>query len=150
MVKPSVKKKVIAFLRDNYTVGIKRISSIVGYSRSSFYYQSKLDDSAIIEKLNELVEKKPNRGFDYYYKRSRREGCKWSRGRMLRVYRLQGLVRRPKKRRKLPDQQRKPLYQPETVNQVWSMDFMSDSLSDSRAFRILNVIDDHNRECLLS
>ena len=27
---------------------------------------------------------------------------------------------------------------------------MSDSLSDSRAFRILNVIDDHNRECLLS
>lgn len=150
MVKPSVKKRVIEFLRNNYTVGIKRISSIVGYSRSSFYYQSKLDDSAIIEKLNELVEKKPNRGFDYYYKRSRREGCKWSRGRMLRVYRMQGLVRRPKKRRKLPEQQRKPLYQPKTVNEVWSMDFMSDSLTDSRAFRVLNVIDDHNRECLLS
>lgn len=137
-------------LRNNYTVGIKRISRIVEYSRSSFYYQSKLDDTAIIEKLNELVEKKPHRGFDYYYKRSRREGCTWSRGRMLRVYRMQGLVRRPKKRKKLPEQQRKPLYQSETVNQVWSMDFMSDSLSDSRAFRILNVIDNHNLKCLLS
>lgn len=30
------------------------------------------------------------------------------------------------------------------------MDFMSDSLTDGRAFRVLNVIDDYNRECLLS
>ncbi|WP_378181164.1 IS3 family transposase [Aquimarina sp. SS2-1] len=141
---------MIEFLRTNYSVGLKRISSIVGYSRSSYYYQSKLNDTEIIEKLNELVEKKPNRGFDYYFKRSRREGCKWSRGRMLRVYRKQGLVRRSKKRKKLPIEQRKPLYQPKTVNEIWSMDFMSDSLSDRRAFRILNVIDDHNRECLLS
>lgn len=30
------------------------------------------------------------------------------------------------------------------------MDFMSDAMSDGRAFRILNVMDDFNRECLLS
>lgn len=121
MVKPSVKKKVIMVLRNNYTVGIKGISSIVGYNRSSFYCQSKLDDTAIIEKLNEVVEKKPHRGFDYYYKRSRSEGCTWSRGRMFRVYRMQDLARRPKKRKKLPEQQRKPLYQPEIVNRVCIM-----------------------------
>ena len=69
---------------------------------------------------------------------------------MLRVYREQGLVRRPKRRRRIPEELRKPLYQPPKVNEVWSMDFMSDSLTDGRAFRVLNVIDDYNRECLLS
>ncbi|MBK9043716.1 MAG: hypothetical protein IPN97_11090 [Saprospiraceae bacterium] len=30
------------------------------------------------------------------------------------------------------------------------MDFASDALIDGRTFRILNVMDDYNRECLLS
>ena len=37
---------------------------------------------------------------------------------------------------------------PEQANQTWSLDFMSDSLSNGRAFRTLNVIDDFNREAL--
>ncbi|KIM00526.1 Mobile element protein [Paramagnetospirillum magnetotacticum MS-1] len=34
------------------------------------------------------------------------------------------------------------------LNQVWSMDFMADRLEDGRAFRLLNVLDDFNREGL--
>ncbi|WP_196215363.1 integrase core domain-containing protein [Piscirickettsia salmonis] len=34
-------------------------------------------------------------------------------------------------------------------NHCWSLDFMSDTLSNKRKFRTLNVIDDYNRECLL-
>jgi putative transposase len=37
---------------------------------------------------------------------------------------------------------------PTALNQVWSMDFMHDQLSDGRCFRLLNVIDDFNREAL--
>ena len=150
MVKPSVKREVVNYLKDNYQVGIKRITRIVGWSRSTWYYQSKIDDTEIIEKFNEMVKLKPNRGFENYYHRIRREGFKWAWSRMLRVYREMGLVRRPKRRRRLPEELRKPLHQPKKLNEVWSMDFMSDSLSDSRSFRVLNVIDDHNRECLNS
>jgi putative transposase len=37
---------------------------------------------------------------------------------------------------------------PQEPNQRWSLDFVSDALSDSRRFRILCVIDDFSRECL--
>ncbi len=37
---------------------------------------------------------------------------------------------------------------PTAVNQVWSIDFMSDSLTDGRLLRTFNVLDDYNREGL--
>jgi putative transposase len=37
---------------------------------------------------------------------------------------------------------------PQSANQRWSLDFVSDALSSSRKFRILAVVDDFNRECL--
>jgi putative transposase len=37
---------------------------------------------------------------------------------------------------------------PDAPNAVWSMDFMADRLGDGRQFRLLNVLDDFNREGL--
>ena len=37
---------------------------------------------------------------------------------------------------------------PQAINQRWSLDFVSDTLSDGRRFRILCVVDDFSRECL--
>ncbi len=37
---------------------------------------------------------------------------------------------------------------PEAPNMTWSMDFMANRPGDSRAFRLLNVLDDFNREGL--
>jgi putative transposase len=37
---------------------------------------------------------------------------------------------------------------PSGLNQVWSMDFMHDQLTDTRSFRSLNVLDDFNRQLL--
>lgn len=39
---------------------------------------------------------------------------------------------------------------PEYVNHVWSYDFVSEQTHDGRKFKILNVVDEFSRECLLS
>lgn len=149
MVKPSVKKQAVKYLKKKYNTSVRSVCSLFKSTRAIWYYESKLDDSDVIAKLNAYVRDYPNRGFDNYYKRLRREGYKWARSRVLRVYRDLGLVRRPKKVARLPEGMRKPLTTANKLNEVWSMDFMSDSLEDGRKIRILNVIDDYNRESLL-
>lgn len=55
---------------------------------------------------------------------------------------------RIKPRRRLKREKPETRAVPASINQVWSMDFMHDQLSDGRNFRLLNVIDDFNREAL--
>ena len=43
---------------------------------------------------------------------------------------------------------RAPIVAPQGLNQRWSLDFVSDQLANARRFRLLNVIDDFNSECL--
>ena len=114
-----------------------------------WYYRSKKDDTPVIDKLNELAEKLPTRGFDSYYGRIREEGFKWNRKKVLRVYRSMKLMMRRKRKRRLPSRVQEPLLVPSTLNETWSMDFMCDTLENGKRFRILNVIDDYNREALV-
>jgi putative transposase len=109
-----------------------------------WYYQSKKDDSEVIDKLNELADKLPHRGFDTYFGRIRAEGIIWNRKRVLRIYRTMKLQMRRKRKKRLPSRVREPLVLPQTMNETWSMDFMCDTLESGRRFRILNVIDDVN------
>jgi transposase InsO family protein len=55
---------------------------------------------------------------------------------------------RSKRRKRLPRRKKQALLQPLTPNLHWSMDFMQDNLSDGKKFRVLNIIDDFNREGL--
>lgn len=56
---------------------------------------------------------------------------------------------RIKSRKRLQRDKPVPLAVPASSNQVWSIDFMHDQLDDGRQFRLLNVIDDFNREALV-
>ena len=113
-----------------------------------WYYRSRRDDTEVIDKLTELAEAKPNRGFDWLYNRIRKQGHKWNRKRVLRVYRLLNLSLRRKTKKRLPKRIKEPLAVPDAPREVWSADFMSDSLITGRGFRVFNLMDDFNREAL--
>jgi putative transposase len=57
-----------------------------------------------------------------------------------------GLNLRRKATHPLPKRERVPLYVPKNPDAVWSVDFMSDSLSCGRRFRTFNILGDFNRE----
>ncbi len=102
----------------------------------------------MIEKLQQLAARKPMEGQDMFYKRIRREGIKWNHKRVARVYKLMGLNKKKRTRKRIPARVKQPLVIPSAPDQTWSMDFMSDRLMNGRRFRVLNIIDDYNREIL--
>lgn len=128
-----------------------RACRILDLDRSMYYYESVKDDSIVESKLMEYASSKTlcNRGFPEYYKRIRREGLLWNHKRVERVYKKLKLNKRRKHKRRIPNPVRTPLVQPIGPNITWSMDFMCDRLENGRKIRILNILDDFNREALL-
>nr|WP_275574856.1 IS3 family transposase [Ventosimonas gracilis] len=68
--------------------------------------------------------------------------------RVYRIYKALELNLRITPHKRLVRLMPEPLAVPGTINEVWSMDFMHDPLADGRSIRILNAIDDFNREAL--
>jgi len=131
-----------------YGVPVSRACKLIAIPRSQFYYESKKDDSEVIEALQELAFKHPTYGFRKLFAYLRRGGKLWNHKRVYRIYKLLKLNRNRKGKRGLPARVKQPLAQQSMVNQSWSMDFMSDSMVGNRKFRTLNVMDDCFREVL--
>ena len=130
-------------------VSIRRACQMVQIPRSSFSYTPKPpDDEEVIKALTELVQKHPSIGFWKCYHRLRLQGYEWNHKRVYRVYTQLKLNIRRRSRKRLPARVKQALFQPERPNQVWSLDFVTDSLWDGTRFRMLNIIDDFNREVL--
>jgi len=133
---------------EEHQVSVTQACRVVSLHRSLWYYQSTRDDSDIQEAFTKLVDKLPHRGFDTYYGRLKAQGVPWGRTGMLRVYREMKLQHRRKFKRRLPSRIKKPLVQPIGKSLCWSMDFMHDVLINGRTFRVLNILDDYNREAV--
>ena len=130
-------------------LSVRRACKIVSLPRSVMTYKKvPRDDSFLIDALHQLVDKHPTIGFWKCYYRLRRKGYSCNHKRLYRVCTLLRLNVRRKSRRRIPQRIKQPLLLPGSINETWSMDFMSDSLVDGRRFRLLNIIDDYNRESL--
>jgi putative transposase len=127
---------------------ISKACRVLQISRSSLHYQSVKEDTTIMEQLQKLVKDNPEEGMWMCYYRLRNSGNKVNHKRVHRIYKQMGLSLRRKVKKRLPARVKEPLDIPQTFTHTWSIDFMSDALSNGKKFRCFNVIDDYNREVL--
>ncbi len=120
-------------------------------SETCYRYSAKLNEEneQIVDLLIGLTRAKKSWGFGlcFLYLRNVR-GHLWNHKRVYRIYRDLELNLRIKPRKRLKRDKPDTLAVPDQPNMVWSMDFMADRLEDGRQFRLLNVLDDFNREGL--
>jgi putative transposase len=120
-------------------------------SESCYYYQPKLssENAEVADWLLRLTMANRRWGFGLCFLYLRNvKGFVWNHKRVYRIYRELELNLRIKPRRRIKRDKPDALSVPVTINQVWSIDFMSDSLTDGRLLRTFNVLDDYNREGL--
>ncbi|MGB6235505.1 MAG: IS3 family transposase [Candidatus Acidiferrales bacterium] len=100
-------------------------------------------------RLRELAGSRVRFGYRRLTVLLKREGWAVNAKRIYRLYTEEGLTVRTKYRKKAASHQRVPQGPATVPNQRWSMDFVSDRFVDGRWFRVLTVIDQFTRECLL-
>ena len=134
-----------------HKVSIALACRALGVSETCFRYGPKLhcDNERIADLLIGLTNAKKTWGFGLCFLYLRNvKGHPWNHKRVYRIYRELELNLRIKPRKRLKREKPEALAVPDRPNRVWSMDFMADRLGDGRAFRLLNVLDDFNREGL--
>ena len=149
MVRPAARRELAGRLQREHRFSQRGACRLARISRSSARYAPRgRDDGALRKRLRELAAQYPRYGHPLLHDLLRAEGLAVNRKRSYRIYREEELGMRRKKRGKLR-RERLRLAVPEAAGQRWSMDFVSDQLADGRRFRVLNVIDDFTRECVL-
>jgi putative transposase len=79
-----------------------------------------------------------------------REGWKVNHKRVYRLYKLEGLVMRPKRPRRHVSASRRMIRATANhPNESWSMDFMSDELYNGQRIKLLTLVDNFTRESLV-
>lgn len=143
------KRNMAKRAKEKYELSDRQASRYLGISRNALEPPEKGNRNEKLEnELLEIASAKPRWGAKKMVAFLKNKGYDWNHKRIRRVYRDLGLNLRVKPKKRIPSRHPRPLKVPEQTNVSWSMDFMSDALSDGRKIRTLNILDDFNREVL--
>lgn len=150
-MKPQAKKAVVSYTQNSYPISERRACRLFRLSRTVNRYQRiRVDDPDIIARIKKLAERRRRFGYRQLHRLLTREGVKMNQKKFRRIYKEQKLSLKIRKKHKIRSLPRLPIEPPTGPNQRWSMDFMSDQLGPTgRRYRVLTVVDDYNRECVL-
>ena len=145
-MKPASRKAAARHLIEHHRISERTACQLAGISRTAYRYQARSrQDGALRARLKELAVQQSAYGYLILHGLLKAEGLVINRKRTYRIYTEEHLQVRTKRRTKL-QRPRQPMEVPTSVNERWSMDFVSDQLTNGRRFRVLNVVDDFSRE----
>lgn len=148
MVKPPAKRPVVDYLQETHGLSERRACELMLLNRASYRYEAlPNNDGELRARLKMLATQFPVYGYLMLHALLKQENLVVNKKRTYRLYTEENLQVRTKRRKKL-QRPRQPMSLPAKVNERWSMDFVSDQLSNGRRFRVLNVVDDYSRESI--
>jgi putative transposase len=149
MVTPDAKRDAVAHACAVHGVSQRRACEALEVDRSSVRYRStRAPDLELREAMKAVASERRRFGYRRIHVMLQRQGIVMNLKKLRRLYGEEKLQVRKRGGRKRALGTRRPMLVPDRANQRWSLDFVSDSFTDSRRFRVLTVVDDHTRERL--
>jgi transposase InsO family protein len=120
----------------------RRALRVVRMSASALRYEPRADRNVELrEKIVRLAQRHRRYGAAMIYLKLRQAGERVNHKRVERLYALEGLQVRRRRRKKIPVSDRQPLIRPGAANEVWSMDFVFDRVASGRSLKCLVIVD---------
>jgi putative transposase len=122
---------------------------VIGMRASALRYQPRPDrNGPLRDRIVALAQRYRRYGASMIYLKLRQAGELVNHKRVERLYTLQQLQVRRRRRKKIPVSERQPLVRPGAANEVWSVDFVFDRIASGRALKCLTIVDDATHESI--
>ena len=128
----------------------RRACSYAGLSRTSYREPPSMNAATqeLSARIVELAHVRRRFGYRRIHDLLTREGRDVNHKRVWRLYKINDLSVRKRRKAKRANPQRVPLAASQHINDTWSADFVMDALANGRRIKCLTVVDDFSRECV--
>ncbi len=135
---------------DEFDLSECRACRLVGLSRDGYRHPPVVDAMTrkLSTKIVEITQVRRRFGYRRIHDLLRPAFPSVNHKKVYRLYSKADLAVKRRKKAKRPSNHRMPLRIAQAVNEVWSMDFVSDSLVNDRRLKCLTVADDLSHECV--
>ena len=127
----------------------RRSLAVLCMSASSLRYAPRPDRNAELrQRIVALAQRHRRYGVGMIHLKLRQAGERVNYKRVERLYRLEHLHIRRRRRKKIPASERQPLIRPGRANETWSIDFVFDRVATGRTLKSLVIVDDATHEAV--
>jgi putative transposase len=155
VISPARRRQLVAHVLEKLDVSERRACRVLKQPRSTQRYQARVapDEEELTARVIALACEYGRYGYRRITGLIRNRGWIVNKKRVERIWKREGLkvpAKQPKRGRLWLNDGSCIRLRPEYRDHVWSYDFMQDRTHNGVAFRILNIIDEYTRECLLT
>jgi len=155
VISPDRRREAVAQVQEVLDVSERRACRVIGQPRSTQRYDKRVpdDEHLLREQVLRLASEYGRYGYRRVTAMLRSQGWVVNHKRVERIWRQEGLKvpqKQPKRGRLWLNDGSIVRLRPEFPKHVWSYDFMHHRTHNGVPFRILNVIDEYSRECLIA
>ncbi len=149
MVTAPARRELVRWMQTRGLATERRGLGIVAMSASSLRYEPRPDRNGELRaRIVALAQRHRRYGVGMIHLKLRQAGELVNHKRVERLYRLEKLQIRRRRRKKIPVAERQPLVRPGRANEVWSMDFVFDRIASGRTLKCLVIVDDATHEAV--